>query len=41
MMRNEYFTLALPTDAGADADLLGRLAPAAPPTGAALTPNVS
>ena len=29
MMRNEYFTLALPTDAGADADLLGRLAPAA------------
>ena len=29
MMRNEYFTLALPSDAGADADLLGRLAPAA------------
>ncbi len=28
MMRNEYFTLALPNDAGADADLLGRLAPA-------------
>ena len=29
MMRREYFTLALPSDAGADADLLGRLAPAA------------
>ena len=29
MMRKEYFTLALPNDAGADADLLGRLAPAA------------
>ena len=29
MMRNEYFTLALLNDAGADADLLGRLAPAA------------
>ena len=28
MMRKEYFTLALPSDAGADADLLGRLAPA-------------
>ena len=29
MMRKEYLTLALPNDAGADADLLGRLAPAA------------
>ena len=29
MMRNEYFTLALPSGAGTDADLLGRLAPAA------------
>ena len=29
IMRREYFTLALPSDAGADADLLGRLAPAA------------
>ena len=29
MMRKEYFTLALPSDAGADADLLGRLVPAA------------
>ena len=29
MMRTEYFTLALQNDAGADADLLGRLAPAA------------
>ena len=30
-MRTEYFTLALPGGAGADADLLGRLAPAAVP----------
>ena len=31
MMRTEYFTLALPGGAGADADLLGSLAPAAAP----------
>ena len=31
MMRTEYFTLALPGGAGADADLLGSLAPAAVP----------